>query len=251
MSRSTFSIVWPYIRRHETHVPIERQPMPPMNPNDRDRRHLLRGGLLLALTLLARAAPAATPPSAPARTVVFLGDSLTAGYGLADPTSEAYPALIAERLRATGAAWKVVNAGISGDTTAGGLRRIDWTIRAPVDVLVVALGANDGLRGVDPTVTAANLHGIIGRARARHPTVRILLAGMQLPPELGAAHTTAFARVFPEVAAATGSALVPFLLAGVGGDPALNLADRIHPNAAGHAVMAATLWPHLEPLLSR
>ncbi|MFZ9747081.1 MAG: GDSL-type esterase/lipase family protein, partial [Opitutaceae bacterium] len=160
-----------------------------MNPNDRDRRHLLRGGLLLALTLLARAAPAATPPPppAPARTVVFLGDSLTAGYGLADPTSEAYPALIAERLRATGAAWKVVNAGISGDTTAGGLRRIDWTIRAPVDVLVVALGANDGLRGVDPTVTAANLHGIIGRARARHPTVRILLAGMHQPPARGAA----------------------------------------------------------------
>lgn len=224
--------------------------MPKMKPSARERRRLLRGGLLLALALLPPALPAATPASG-ARTVVFLGDSLTAGYGLTDPASEAYPALIAGRLRAASPAWKVVNAGISGDTTAGGLRRIDWTLRAPVDVLVVALGANDGLRGVSPAVTAANLRGIIERARARHPAVRILLAGMQLPPELGAAHTTAFARVFPEVAAATGAALVPFLLEGVGGDPALNLADRIHPNAAGHAVMAATVWPHLEPLLAR
>jgi len=221
--------------------------MPKMNPTARARRRL-RGSLLLALALLSPLLPAATPAAAP-RTVVFLGDSLTAGYGLADPASEAYPALIAERLRAARTPWKVVNAGISGDTTAGGLRRIDWTLRAPVDVLVVALGANDGLRGVDPAVTAANLRGIIERARARHPAVRILLAGMQLPPELGAAHTAAFARVFPDVAAATGSALVPFLLAGVGGNPALNLGDRIHPNAAGHAVMAATVWFLLEPLL--
>jgi len=221
--------------------------MPKMNPTARARRRL-RGSLLLALALLSPLLPAATPAAAP-RTIVFLGDSLTAGYGLADPASEAYPALIAERLRAARTPWKVVNAGISGDTTAGGLRRIDWTLRAPVDVLVVALGANDGLRGVDPAVTAANLRGIIERARARHPAVRILLAGMQLPPELGAAHTAAFARVFPDVAAATGSALVPFLLAGVGGNPALNLGDRIHPNAAGHAVMAATVWFLLEPLL--
>jgi acyl-CoA thioesterase-1 len=224
--------------------------MPTMNRSARPRRHLLRGGLLLALALLAPALPAAAPAVSAARTVVFLGDSLTAGYGLADPASEAYPALIGARLRAAGATWKVVNAGISGDTTAGGLRRVDWTLRAPVDVLVVALGANDGLRGVDPAVTAANLRGIIERARARHPGVRILLAGMQLPPELGANHTAAFARVFPDVAAATGASLVPFLLDGVGGDPALNLADRIHPNAAGHAVMAATVWPHLEPLLA-
>jgi len=223
--------------------------MPKMNATARARRALLRGGLLLALALLAPPLPAAAPATG-ARTVVFLGDSLTAGYGLADPTSEAFPALIAERIRAAGIPWKVVNAGISGDTTAGGLRRIDWTLRAPVDVLVVALGANDGLRGVDPAVTAANLRGIIERARARHPAIRILLAGMQLPPELGAAHTAAFARVFPDIAATTGSALVPFLLAGVGGDPALNLGDRIHPNAAGHAVMATTVWTHLEPLLA-
>ena len=224
--------------------------MPTMNRSARARRRLLRAGLLLALALLSPTLPAAAPAAGAARTVVFLGDSLTAGYGLPDPASEAYPALIAARLRAAGSTWKVVNAGISGDTTAGGLRRIDWTLRAPVDVLVVALGANDGLRGVDPAVTAANLRGIIERARARHPAVRILLAGMQLPPELGAAHTAAFARVFPDVAAATGAALVPFLLAGVGGDPTLNLGDRIHPNAAGHAVMAATVWPHLEPLLA-
>lgn len=224
--------------------------MPTMNRSACPRCRLLRAGLLLALALLSPSLPAAAPAAGAARTVVFLGDSLTAGYGLPDPASEAYPALIAARLRAAGSTWKVVNAGISGDTTAGGLRRIDWTLRAPVDVLVVALGANDGLRGVDPAVTAANLRGIIERARARHPAVRILLAGMQLPPELGAAHTAAFARVFPDVAAATGAALVPFLLAGVGGDPTLNLGDRIHPNAAGHAVMAATVWPHLEPLLA-
>ena len=210
--------------------------MPKMNATARARRPLLRGGLLLALALLAPRLPAAAP-AAGARTVVFIGDSLTAGYGLADPASEAFPALIAERLRAAGRPWKVVNAGISGDTTAGGLRRIDWTLRVPVDVLVVALGANDGLRGVDPAVTAANLRGIIERARARHPAIRILLAGMQLPPELGAAHTAAFAREEERHE-------------GVGGDPALNLGDRIHPNAAGHAVMATTVWTHLEPLLA-
>ena len=224
--------------------------MPPMNRPNCARRRLLRGGALLALALISPSLRAAAPATDAPRTVVFLGDSLTAGYGLGEPSMEAYPALIAARLRASGTPWKVVNAGISGDTTAGGLRRIDWTLRAPVDVLVVALGANDGLRGVDPALTAANLRGIIERARARHPAVKILLAGMQLPPELGPAHTAAFARVFPEVAHATGAALVPFLLAGVGGDPQLNLADRIHPTAAGHAVMAATVWPHLEPLLA-
>ena len=204
-------------------------------------------GLLALVILLNGVARAGEAPAG--RTLVFFGDSLTAGFGLADPAAEAYPALIQARIRDAGLPWRVVNAGLSGETTAGGLRRIDWTLRTPPDLFVLALGANDGLRGISPALMRSNLEEIIGRVRRRQPAARIVLAGMQMPPELGPEHAAAFARVFPEVAEKTGATLVPFLLDGVGGVAELNQGDRIHPNPAGHAVIAETVWKILQPLL--
>jgi acyl-CoA thioesterase-1 len=181
--------------------------------------------------------------------IVFLGDSLTAGYGLETPLAEAYPALIQEKLQAAGLPHRVVNAGISGDTTAGGLRRLNWILRQPVDVLVIALGGNDGLRGVDPEVTRANLQGIIDRAREKYPAVRLVLAGMQMPVNMNETFTRAYREIFPALAKANQITLIPFLLEGVGADPALNQPDLIHPTAAGQVVIADTVWTHLRPAL--
>jgi acyl-CoA thioesterase-1 len=208
-----------------------------------------RGWLLLvalvASAVLSPPAAAAAPP----RTILFFGDSLTAGYGLADPATEAYPALVQAKITAARLNWRVVAAGLSGETTSGGLRRIDWTLRTPVDVFVLALGGNDGLRGISPTLTRSNLEQIIRRVRAKYPAAQIVLAGLQMPPELGPDFAREFSEVFPSVARQTGATLLPFLLEGVGGSADLNQADRIHPNPAGHAVIAETVWRELKPLL--
>jgi acyl-CoA thioesterase I len=181
-------------------------------------------------------------------TVVFLGTSLTAGLGLLDP-DDRYTEQIALLASAAGRPVRVVNAGVSGETSAGGLRRLDWVLREPLDVLVVELGANDGLRGQDPRALADNLRAIIGRVRERHPAVRVVLLGMEAPRNLGDDYTRAFREVYPRVARGEGVALVPFLLAGVAGDPALNQGDRIHPTAEGHRRMAETVWPVLDSVL--
>jgi acyl-CoA thioesterase-1 len=183
------------------------------------------------------------------RTVVFFGDSLTAGYGLDDPANEAYPALIQEKITAAGLPWRVVNAGLSGETSAGGLRRVDWILRQPADVFVLALGANDGLRGIDPAVSTANLQGIIDRVRAKYPAAKVLLVGMQMPPNYGEEYTRAFAAIYPALAAKNRVALVPFLLEGVGGHSELNQPDGIHPTAAGAVIAAENVWKVLAPLL--
>jgi acyl-CoA thioesterase-1 len=196
---------------------------------------------LLAGTLTARAAAA--------RTVVFFGDSLTAGYGLDDPAGESYPARIQEKIDAEKLGWRAVNAGLSGETTSGGLRRVDWILRQPVDIFVLALGGNDGLRGIDPSVSRTNLQQILERVRAKYPQAKLVLAGMQMPPSMGADFAKAFERMYPEVADKHGAVLVPFLLDGVGGRLDLNLPDRIHPNARGHAIIAETVWKALRPLL--
>jgi acyl-CoA thioesterase I len=187
--------------------------------------------------------------AAEARTIVFFGDSLTAGYGLDDPAAQSFPALIAEKISAAGLPWRVVNAGVSGETSAGGERRIGWVLRQPIDILVLELGANDGLRGTDPAVTRANLTAIIGRIRARQPAARVVLAGMQMPPSLGEDYIKAYAAVFPAVAQAEHVTLIPFLLDGVGGRPELNQGDGMHPTAAGDAIVAETVWRVLRPLL--
>lgn len=188
--------------------------------------------------------PATTPAQ---RTVVVLGDSLAAGYGL-DP-AQAFPALVGERIRERGWPFRVVNAGVSGDTSAGGLRRIDWVLRQGVDVLVLELGANDALRGLPLDVTEQNLERIVERARAAAPDVEIVLAGMMAPPNLGPEYTERFRALFPRLAKRLDLHLVPFLLEGVGGRPELNLPDGIHPTPQGHRRVADTVWGVLEGVL--
>ena len=180
------------------------------------------------------------------RVIVALGDSLTAGLGVA--ADEAYPARLEARLAREGYGYRVVNAGVSGDTTAGGLRRVDWVLRAKPEIVIVALGANDGLRAQSPQAMRENLATIVRRLQAAG--ARVLLAGMRLPPNYGAQYTKEFQAVFPEVARSTGVAFMPFLLDGVAADPRLNQPDGIHPTAAGQQVIADRLWPYLRPLLT-
>ncbi|MDA3960992.1 MAG: arylesterase [Planctomycetota bacterium] len=180
------------------------------------------------------------------RTVVFLGDSLTAGYGLA--AQEAYPALIGSKITADGLAWRVINAGESGDTTKGALARLDWLLRSKPDLVVVALGGNDGLRGLDLARSEANLDAIITKLRAAG--AEVVLCGMLLPTNFGADYTERFAAMFPRIAARHAVGFYPFLLAGVAADPALNQADGIHPNVAGQTRIAEALYAFLAPALS-
>lgn len=185
----------------------------------------------------------------PRSSVVFLGTSLTAGLGLLRE-EETYVARLAQRADSAGFRAEFVNAGVSGETSAGGLRRMDWLLRRPVDVLVVELGANDGLRGQDPEALEANLTAIIRRTREAYPEVAVLLAGMEAPPNLGAAYTRRFREVFPRVAARENAVLIPFLLEGVAGVRSLNQADGIHPNPDGHRRIADTVWPYLYEVLA-
>ena len=198
---------------------------------------------LLLFCLLALPASAADTR----RTVVFFGDSLSAGLGV--DLEAAFPALIQKKIDAAGLPWRVVNAGLSGETSAGGRRRINWILKQPVDCLVLELGGNDGLRGFAPNETRANLQAIIDQVRAVNPRVHVLLAGLLMPPNFGEDQTREFAAIYPALAEKNRVALVPFLLASVGGVEELNQADGIHPTAAGHAIVAATVWKFLQPLL--
>jgi len=178
---------------------------------------------------------------------VVLGDSIAAGYGVGP--AAAFPALLQEKIDAAHMDAKVVNAGVSGDTTADGLRRLKWVLKTRIDVLVLELGANDGLRGLPVQGTRDNLQAIIDEVRGRYPAARIVISGMRLPPNFGDAYAEAFRRIFADLAAKNGAALVPFLLEGVGGDPALNQDDRIHPNVEGHKIVAGVVWKILLPVL--
>ena len=183
------------------------------------------------------------------RVILCFGDSLTAGYGL--ELEEAYPAILQVKIDAAGLSYKVINGGLSGETSAGGLRRIDWMLRRPVDILVPALGANDGLRGLEVANTHRNLQAIIDRACQKYPGVKIIIAGMKAPPNMGREFTETFAAIYPELARTNDAHLIAFLLEGVAAEPTLNLADGMHPNPAGHKIIAETLWRHLEPLLEQ
>ncbi|HEX8274421.1 MAG TPA: arylesterase [Longimicrobiaceae bacterium] len=196
----------------------------------------------------AGAAGSASAPAAGGEPVVlFLGTSLTAGLGV-DP-DDAYPALVQAKVDSAGLPFRVVNAGSSGETSAGALRRLDWLMRQPFDVLVVETGANDMLRGADPDSTRANLRRIVERVRAERPRTRIVLAGMMALPNLGREYGTEFQAIYPDLAREYQLPLVPFLLEGVGGDPAMNLPDGVHPNEQGHRRVAQTVWGTLEPVL--
>lgn len=210
-------------------------------------------GIALALCFFPRAilAQASTPTAAATSTkaLVFLGDSLTAGLGL--QPSGAFPALIAEKVRAAGLPYEIENAGLSGDTSAGALRRVDWLLQRPIGVLVIGLGGNDGLRGLPIKSLKANLQAIIDKVKAKNPAVKIVIAGMQLPPNLGADYAADFERVFAELARENHAVLIPFLLEGVGGHRDLNQPDMIHPTAAGHRIIADLVWRTLEPILRK
>jgi len=195
----------------------------------------------------ASAAKPDPPASKEPRVVVCLGDSLTAGYGL--DQAQAYPALLQKSIDALGWKFKVVNAGLSGETTAGGLRRLDWVLKRRIDVLILALGANDALRGIPLETTRQNLDQILTRTRAKNPDAQLVVAGMLIPPNWGREYFTGFRAIFPQLAKKHQAGLIPFLLEGVGGKPDLNFPDGIHPTAEGHRAVAANVWKVLEPVL--
>ena len=206
------------------------------------KKLLCRNLLLAFLALL-------FSPAALGGTILFLGDSLTAGQGVEE--GQAFPALIEEKIQAQHLPYEVINAGLSGDTSAGGLRRIDWLLQRPMDVLVLELGANDGLRGLPVAAMKANLQGIIDKVKTKNPQVKIVIAGMEMPPNLGGDYANDFRAVFVDLARTNHAALIPFLLEGVGGHTDLNQRDQIHPTAAGHKIVAENVWRVLAPLLEK
>ena len=182
------------------------------------------------------------------KTILFFGNSITAGYQL--DLSEAFPALIQERLDSLGLPYQTVNAGLSGETTASGDSRVEWVLNNPADIFVLELGANDGLRGIKTDETRKNLQAIIDKVKAKNSECQIVLAGMMIPPNMGQDYTSEFQKIYPELAELNRIPLIPFLLEGVAGEPELNLDDGIHPNVEGHQILAENVWKVISPLLT-
>jgi acyl-CoA thioesterase-1 len=182
------------------------------------------------------------------KTILFFGNSLTAGYGLDDP-SQSFSGLIQHRIDSLGLGYKVVNAGVSGETTSGGNSRVAWILKNPLDVFVLELGGNDGLRGIPVAETRKNLQSIIDQVRAKYPAAKIVLAGMQMPPSMGNKYTTEFKTLYKELADKNDITLIPFLLDGVGGEVKLNQKDGIHPTAEGHKIVAENVWKVLKDVI--
>jgi acyl-CoA thioesterase-1 len=181
------------------------------------------------------------------KTIVFFGNSLTAGYGLSP--SQAFPAIIQKKIDSLGLPYQVVNAGVSGETSSGGKTRIDWILRQPVDIFILELGANDGLRGIPLSETKKSLQSIIDKVKAKYPATKLIFAGMEVPPNMGQTYTTEFRNIYTELATKNAMTLVPFILEGVGGETQLNQEDGIHPTAEGHKIVAENLWRQLGKLL--
>ena len=181
------------------------------------------------------------------KTILFFGNSLTAGYGL-DPV-EAFPALIQLKIDSLKLPYKVINGGLSGETTSGGKTRIDWLLRQKIDVFILELGANDGLRGIPVKETRQNLQAIIDQVKSKYPDVKLVLAGMHVPPNMGAAYAKEFHAIYSDIARKNQMTLIPFLLEGVGGNPELNQGDGIHPTAEGHKIVADEVWKYIQPIL--
>jgi acyl-CoA thioesterase I len=221
---------------NETKLKLFRILLKDKNPTGMVVRTLLI--ISLAVLLQSSAAP---------KVILFFGDSLTAGYGLSQ--DEAFPALIEKKLNKSGKPTKIVNAGLSGETSAGGLSRIDWILRQPIDVFVLELGANDGLRGLPPDQTQKNLQAIIDKVKSKFPNAKIVIAGMMVPPNMGQDYTTKFRKIFPDLAKKNNVVLIPFLLEDVAGKEDLNLPDGIHPNTKGHRIVADNVYKVLDPLL--
>ena len=195
--------------------------------------------------------PTSLPPNeekSSKKIILFFGNSLAAGYGLDEP-SQAFPALVQRRIDSMGLPYAVVNAGLSGETSAGGDGRIEWVLRQPVDVFVLELGANDGLRGIPVEETRKNLQSIIDKVRLRYPNVKLVMAGMQAPPNMGKDFTDRFREIYPDLARKNSMVLVPFLLEGVAGESELNQSDGIHPTAEGHRILMENVWKVMSVLL--
>ncbi|MEZ0484727.1 arylesterase [Fibrella aquatica] len=184
------------------------------------------------------------------KVIVFFGNSLAAGYGL-ENTADAFPNRIGARIDSLGLPYRVVNAGLSGETTAGGRSRVGWVLRQPADIFVLELGGNDGLRGIPLKSSRENLQAIIDTVRLKNPEARIVIAGMQIPPNLGRAYTNEFREIFKELATKNKAVLIPFLLETVGGDPKLNQPDGIHPNVEGHRIVTETVWKIIGPMVAK
>jgi len=187
---------------------------------------------------------ATVAPVSKTKTILFFGNSITAGYGV-DP-SEAFPALIQNKVDSLKLSYKVINAGVSGETSAGGNGRVNWILKQPVDIFVLELGGNDGLRGIPLAETKKNLQTIIDKVKEKYPGAKLVLAGMQIPPNMGAQYSTAFKNIYPNLAEKNKIALIPFLLKGVGGEVKLNQPDRIHPTPEGHKILAENVWSVLK-----
>lgn len=181
------------------------------------------------------------------KTIVFFGNSLTAGYGLSP--SEAFPAIIQKKIDSLGLPYQVINAGVSGETSSGGKTRIDWILQQPLDIFVLELGANDGLRGIPLSETRKNLQSIIDKVKTKDPGTKLIFAGMEIPPNMGQTYTAEFRNIYTELASKNSMTLIPFLLEGVGGEPELNQEDGIHPTAEGHRIVAENVWKELSKLL--
>ncbi len=181
------------------------------------------------------------------KTILFFGNSLTAGYGI--DQEDAFAGLTQDRIDSLGLDYRVINGGLSGETTAGGLSRLDWFLEDEPYIFILELGGNDGLRGILPAESKRNLIGIIDKVRAKYPDTKIILAGMQIPPNMGQEYTEEFKSIYPEVAAEKNVTLIPFLLENVGGIPELNLPDGIHPTEEGHKIVFETIWPYIESMI--
>lgn len=185
-------------------------------------------------------------PDSSERTIIVFGDSIAAGYGL--DSDQAFPAFIQEKVDDSGLNYRVINAGLSGETSAGGLRRVDWILQRQADIFILELGGNDGLRGIDPDLTKQNLRGIMQKVRSANPEVKILLAGMEAPPNMGDTYTNHFREIFKKLSEEA-DVFMPFILEDVAGISELNLPDGIHPTEEGHRIIANNLWEYLRPML--
>ena len=181
------------------------------------------------------------------KTILFFGDSISAGYGI-EP-QQAFPALIQEKVDSSGLNYEIINGGLSGETSAGGLRRINWVLQRDIDIMILELGGNDGLRGIELSSTKENLQQIVDRAKAKNPTMEIIIAGMQVPPNLGTEYTKEFQRIYPELAKENELTLIPLILDEVGGNKRYMQSDQIHPNVEGHKIVAEKIWNVLRKVL--
>ncbi|MFY0696334.1 MAG: arylesterase [Balneola sp.] len=182
------------------------------------------------------------------KSILFFGDSISAGYGI--QPQQAFPAVIQDKIDSLGLNYEVINGGLSGETSAGGLRRINWVLQRDIDIMILELGGNDGLRGIDLSSTKDNLQQIIDRAKAKNPEIEIIIAGMQVPPNLGTDYTKEFQDLYPELAEKNNLTLIPLILDKVGGRDEFMQPDQIHPNVQGHKVVAETVWETLAPILN-